>query len=299
MIISIIAPPSNAPQVHVAAPPASDPQTFLDPVEDRIVRTARDMEPVHVWKLLNRLVDEEALPNRLEMRRRKVELWRLVNSLLRRRMLVRAGRHGVATIKPSPPAPRVKQPGRKREKTSTVVHCASDPAGSAARGTKSSVGGSLAEKPEMQVIKARRETDSATTAAKSAAPLSQEERVNAARALANLRWQRKPKRWSGWLPDGTRVWRGRRVMVDGQVWYAYGCLRSKLVISLDDGKLLGWPGEDDLRWRVVPAHTASVWRDPNARLLGSLKRGVRERSSSAKRLSARQNGSMRRGTVND
>ncbi len=99
-VISIVAPPPNAPQVHIAVPAVSVPQSLIDPVEQRILRAVGSSEPIHIWKLLNRLVEEEAPPNRLETRRRKLALWKLVNRLLRRQALFRAGRHAVTTTKP-------------------------------------------------------------------------------------------------------------------------------------------------------------------------------------------------------
>lgn len=290
-VVSVIASPSTAPQVQGASPPGFVTGRFFDPAEERIRQAVRTCEPVHIWKLLNRLVEAESPSSRDEARSRKLELWQSVNRLLRCQMLFRAGRHGVTTIKPSPPAPHFKQPGRKREKTSTVVHCVGDSAGSTAIGTPSRAGDISLEEPQNQMTSVQCGTGDGVVKTESAAPPNQEERSNAARALAKLRWNRRPrKKWSGWLPDGTRVWRGRRVVVDGQVWFAYGCLRNKLVISMDDGKLLGWPGDDDLRWRVVPAHTATVWRDPHAQALGGLKRGKKERLSDLKGESARRNG---------
>ena len=75
---------------------------LIDLVEQRILRLVRSSEPIHIWRLLNRLVEEEAPSSRNEARKRKLALWKSVNSLLRQQILFRAGRRAVATTKPSP-----------------------------------------------------------------------------------------------------------------------------------------------------------------------------------------------------
>jgi len=127
--------------------------------------------------------------------------------------------------------------------------------------------------------------------------LSEEELSEAARALGALQWQRQPKKWSGWLDKRTRIWRWRRVVVDGRVFFAYGCSRGKLIISLECGELIGSPGEPGLRWKVVPASTATVWRNPQAQALGRLKLGRKERYSALKAETSRRNGAMQTGIV--
>src|SRR6266536_2411032 len=134
-VLSVIAAPPCAPQVLPAAQPAVVTQSGLGPVEERILRAVRSSEPIHIWKLLNWLVEEEAPPNRLETRRRKLTLWKLVNRLLRRQALFRAGRHAVTTTKPSPGLAICQSPARRRKKAPTVGHRASDSVGSAAEGT--------------------------------------------------------------------------------------------------------------------------------------------------------------------
>ncbi len=291
--MTIIAPPSNAPQVHGAPSVESVTVSSLDPMDERIRREVHGSEPIRIWTLLNRLAEEKAPPSRHELRRRKLELWQQVNRLLRRKLLFRAGRHAVTTTKPSGSSHTSDQPTKRRGKRTSVVLRAGRSAGSTVTGTRRLEGDNSIEEPGNQITTVQCQNCDTNLAAKSAVPLSPEERANAARALAKQRWQRKPKKWSGWLDERTRIWRGRRVVVDGQVWFAYGCLRNKLIISLDDGQLLGWPGEDDLRWRVVPAHTATVWRDPHAQALGRLKRGTKEKISPAKAKAARINGAGR------
>src|SRR6266536_4416433 len=100
-ILSVISAPPSAPQDRAAAPLATITPSLVDPVEERILRAVRASEPIHIWRLLNRLVQGESLPSRREVRQRKVELCRLVSGLMRRQVLFPAGRHAVTT-KPSP-----------------------------------------------------------------------------------------------------------------------------------------------------------------------------------------------------
>src|SRR6266542_5631930 len=119
-VLSVIAAPPCAPQVHPAAQPALATQSVLDPVEERILRAVRSSEPIHIWKLLNRLVEKEAPPSRHEARKRKQALWKLVNRLLRHQILFRAGRHAVTTTKQSPGLAICRYPATRRKKASTV-----------------------------------------------------------------------------------------------------------------------------------------------------------------------------------
>src|SRR6266581_3061080 len=121
-ILSVITAPPSAPQVHPAAQPAVVAQSVLDPVEARIIQAVRSSEPIHSWKLLNRLVEEEAPPNRLETRRRKLALWKSVNRLLRHQMLFREGRHAVTTTKPSPGLAICRYPARWRRSHRRTTH---------------------------------------------------------------------------------------------------------------------------------------------------------------------------------
>ncbi|SRR6266536_5292068 len=121
-ILSVISAPPSAPQDRAAAPLATITPSLVDPVEERIVRAVRASEPIHIWKLLNRLVEDERPACRHEVRRRKLGLWESVNRLLRQQMLFRAGRHAVTTTKPSPGLAICRYPARRRRKAPTVSH---------------------------------------------------------------------------------------------------------------------------------------------------------------------------------
>src|SRR6266542_3939364 len=104
-VLTVITAPPCAPQVRAAAhssPAGTITTSLVDPVEERILRAVRSSEPIHIWKLLNRLVGEEAPSCRHEERKRKLALWKSVNRLLAQQMLFREGRHAVTTTRPSP-----------------------------------------------------------------------------------------------------------------------------------------------------------------------------------------------------
>lgn len=130
----------------------------------------------------------------------------------------------------------------------------------------------------------------ATPAQQTASSLQPDQISEAARALAKL--PRRPRRrWSGWLNHRWRGYRDQPVLLPGgEPAYLFGALRGRAVVTLDRGQLLGdWPNEP-LRWALVPASTIHPLLNPAARLLGGLKRGIREKKSELKITAARFNG---------
>ena len=84
----------------------------------------------------------------------------------------------------------------------------------------------------------------------------------------------------------------RVVLPTGDVWFLYGALRGRAVVTLDKGKLLGdWP-YGPLRWTLVPASTVRPFLNPAARIVGMAKRGRKEKPSLTKAEAARRNGLM-------
>jgi hypothetical protein len=116
----------------------------------------------------------------------------------------------------------------------------------------------------------------------------------AARALARLPRRKGKRRWSGWLDrknPSTRIWRGRRIILpDGEVCFAYGCLRNKVVWSRDEHGLHGGICGQPFEWGVMPASEVRLWKNPHAASLGHAKLGIREKPSLAKQNAARTNG---------
>jgi len=120
-------------------------------------------------------------------------------------------------------------------------------------------------------------------------PVNAQQISDAARALARM--PRNRKRWTGWLNDQERGYRDMPVLLpDGKPAYLFGALRGRAVVTPDRGQLLGGWGDGPLRWAVVPASTIHRRMNSAAQLLGSMKRGIRERSSERKAAAARLNG---------
>jgi hypothetical protein len=126
-------------------------------------------------------------------------------------------------------------------------------------------------------------TNPATTGADVTVRADRESISQAARGLAAKRG--KKKRWTGWL-HGERCWRGRLVILpDGEVAPLLWCSRGR-VLLLNDRDL---DFADYLRWGRRREEEVLLSKCPEAALLGSLKRGVRERPSLSKAAAARQN----------
>jgi hypothetical protein len=97
------------------------------------------------------------------------------------------------------------------------------------------------------------------------------------------------KRWSGYV-NGVRIWRNRRIRLpNGELAYAYGALRGKLVWTTCETGLNAEPG-DDWAWDVIDADQVRLVGNPNAVALGKMKAGVPEKESEAKKQAARANG---------
>lgn len=97
------------------------------------------------------------------------------------------------------------------------------------------------------------------------------------------------RRWTGFI-NGEWTWRGREIeLPDGTRAFIYGALRGKVVWSRDPICLPGGQREVPA-WGALPGSAVQFVKNPFARLLGSQKRGVRERPSPAKTEAARVNG---------
>ena len=119
-------------------------------------------------------------------------------------------------------------------------------------------------------------------------PLSAAEASSAASALAKL--PRKKKRWSGWI-GSTRSYRWMPIKLpNGELVFAMGALRGRVVWSRVPGELTGGLEEAGVSWGVVPASRVKFVKNFSAACLGSLKAGRKERPSAVKAASARANG---------
>jgi len=111
-MISIIAPPANAPQILASAPaPPVPPRLTQQDVE--IVTVVREQGPVGVWPLLHRLTDDTP-GSRNSRRELRLALWERLRRLLRLRLVFRAGQ-GLVGINP-PPARAASRPRRRRSR---------------------------------------------------------------------------------------------------------------------------------------------------------------------------------------
>jgi hypothetical protein len=106
-------------------------------------------------------------------------------------------------------------------------------------------------------------------------------------SLAAAALRKTPPRtgaWCGWL-GGYHLRKGDKVILpDGRVGIVYGAARGKIIVwkeRIDPG---AWPAD------VYDASDIQRFKNPAAVVLGSCKRGIKERPSEIKASTARQNG---------
>jgi hypothetical protein len=105
----------------------------------------------------------------------------------------------------------------------------------------------------------------------------------AASALAKLS-RNTYRPWTGWI-NGKHMRRYDLVIVpNGQVRPIYGAVRRQVIVLIDPVPEHGLPAE------IFRAAELIVYKNPNAALLGSLKRGRKEAPSDKKRKACRING---------
>lgn len=100
--------------------------------------------------------------------------------------------------------------------------------------------------------------------------------------------RKKPRRWTGYLADGSRAWFGQRVILpNGTLGFICAVLRGKVVARWDDPHcLLG------AKFGLFRAADVQRFPHPAAVVMGKSKLGVKERPSERKAQSARINGRM-------
>lgn len=102
--------------------------------------------------------------------------------------------------------------------------------------------------------------------------------------LARWRWL-PPKKWTGYL-HGERCWVGQRVlMTDGMRGALLSARRGKATVFADSRRYLA-----ESRVRELREQEVALLKLPQAVLLGSRKRGVKERHSERKAEACRRNG---------
>jgi hypothetical protein len=293
MHISEILAPAHATQRYIPpAAPARPPR--LDQTDQQMIALVREQGPIGIWRLLSQLANDEGFASRAEGRQLRLALWARLHRLLRLRLLFRVERTQISIN--APPAKTKKTRPIRR----TLLPKAHDPvrphpiAGTVS--TSFSADGSreahVGQQPHDELIDdALPDSPSATSESKIKTAATREEVSAAARELAEL--PRRPKRrWSGWLSDEWHGYKNQRVVLpNGEVWFLYGALRGKAVVTPDRGQLLGGWGDGPFRWCVLPAESLRPWKDPKAVTLGHCKLGVREKPSRAKQIACRINGS--------
>ena len=287
MLVQTIMAPAAAPQIPAAQPPPPH-QPRLDWLDEKIVETLRDSGVCPIWSLLNVISEEEAPNSRADARKLRIKLWQKIKHLRRFGLLYTVGRNSVS---PTPLDAGMRRLFRKSRRP-TVRRTASFCAVSAQNSSQ------IAKPPEPKQL-ILREADNAKQLAsertqkpeETKSALSAEQIAQAARSLAQ-RPRRVRRKWSGWI-GRIHCWRDQQVILPtGESCFIFGVLRGQAVITFDRGRLLGGYFGDGgpQRWTVVAADQVTVYKCPEAQLLGRLKAGCREKPSVRKRFACIQNG---------
>ncbi len=258
--------------------PAAPRLHYLD---EQLLERLRDAEECPVWSLINSIVAEHPQGSRTGRRVFALELLMRLGHLRRLGLAFTIGRNRISATKPDPAWRRP----RIRRRRASVVNVCFTRAVSAVTAPLPQVGGSLryaADHKLHRAIPAPASPADNDGKTQSAGPTA--EQVSAAASLIAMRPRPRKRKWTGIL-HGERIRRRSLVRVpSGKVLPAYVVRRGKVLVIA--------PGGDD---RVVGMfHSIDVVRvkNPEAVLLGSLKRGVRERPSAAKAEVARRNGCL-------
>lgn len=108
------------------------------------------------------------------------------------------------------------------------------------------------------------------------------------RGYRRNRRRSKPRRWVGYLGDGSRAWFGQRVFLpNGTLGFVCAVLRGEVVARWDDPHSI-----EAVQFGLFQADEVRPYRLPAAVMMGQAKRGTKERSSERKAQAARRNGRM-------
>lgn len=284
MITFIVAPPSAIVQAPLAGVQHPLAATVLDAVRQHGSR------PVRLWRLINALANARN-PEYRAMRR----CWRLrylgaLGALVEARLIFRhAGLIAQSDFAIRPKArtkiqTAARRSQREHSRSPSVSTSSTEKAGSNRDATSVETLATGVQSSETELVMENLSALAHTHKTESVKP-TEAEITAAARHLAQQR--RKRKIWSGWL-HGQRMTRLRPVVVPGgRVLPAYCVRRGLVYVLLPDAPEFARQLFDRYRERDV-----QVYRSPQAALLGSQKRGVRERPSNRKRASARINGAV-------
>lgn len=268
-----------------------------DPVLDEIVRLGPG--PVGRWELIEAL-EPDLGGDRRDLRRRRAEVFRKIDDLVRRGQLVRFGRY---RLLPPDSKATTTNTARATDNGYHLVRQTAPRRTAVSRPDNRNVQSGTAHNDDRAPMPTNTEQQATPTnkiivsclpaqppQLKLPKPNPTAEAISeAARSLGKRRGIRK--RWSGYV-NGERVWRGREIeLPDGRRAFAYGALRGQVIWSLDPSCLPGGVDEP-LGWGAVPQEKVRLVRNPAAQLLGFQRRGIRERKSEVKAAAVRINGRM-------
>jgi hypothetical protein len=243
---------------------------------------------IPLWRVVNHVVELDRPGSDPERRRITLVVLDRIKALLKARFLVRCARTHVALAGvpvQNPPTARTRVNKQRRRKQlsvlytreATTVHLPPLPAEPVQTRPNSVQRPVLADCAEdCAAARAEGKTESGLDCAT--------DRLRAA-ALELASLPRRQKRsWTGWI-GGIHVWRGRKlVLPDGRVRTIYAAIRGCVALTPEPGERF------DPRELLFSASRVLVWKRPAAQVLGRAKRGVRERKSAAKAMTARRNG---------
>lgn len=286
-MITILLAPESAPQIPKPTPQPPPTPPILDWIDQRILDLVRECQPVKLWPILNLVAEDLSPRSRAEGREVRMKLWHKVRRLIGLGLIFRVGRNSVATVKPKakPPTRRVRC--RKRTVTqSTTARAVSE---NIRPNLQEAAHHNLPSGPQVVIENRPAITPGKKEDGCESVP-APELVTNAARALAALP-RRPARRWSGWIGP-VRSYRDMPILLPkGRPAWVFGAQRNKVIVTLDKGRLLGTltPGQ---RWGVLPSTAIRFVKNENAIVLGSRKRGTRERPSALKAAADRRNGSI-------
>lgn len=275
--------PPNPPQ------PPSPAQPWLRQCDQQLLERLREAELCKTWSLLNVVADEQAPRDRTAGRLLRLELLGRLKRLRRLGLVFSVGRNRVSATKPDP---TMRRPTVRRRRL-TVAESTSFCAVSA-----TTTSASVEAKREANHVQYKIDAGSpAPTAAgnevaKTESALIPDTLSEAARQLARLP-RNQSRTMTGWL-HGQHCWRGRLLeLPNGEVAALHWCSRGRVLLAgYRDDPLADEDTEflNHLRWAARREKDVQLLKCPEAVLLGSRKRGVRERRSELKIASARANG---------
>jgi hypothetical protein len=257
-----------------------------------------------IWPLLNEVAAEQKPADRAEARQIRRELWRRLRGLIKAGVVHWYTRKSISIF--NLPRHYVNRRRRSRAGSTLTSKLASKtcqtgilPSKSAKNKLLSDCGTAAPPQPVATITQTAQAASSdplppIRLAAKSdAAPTHNEEQADrirqAARELARL--PRNVRRRSNGYIGQVPVRRNQRIILpSGQLVYAYGVTRRKLVWTSRATGPNTDSSDDNWAFGAVDADQVRLVKDPNAIILGRLKTGVRERASEAKRRAARANG---------